>query len=168
MDFFRRKDGEENNGENYEFYEDTHDENGEYTSRLRNFRRDSADRQGAMQSDRLGTDGTRQFSDGEFSSYRPQPARTRTADRMPGVNQNIMVYEPQTSDDVQTLIDFLKTHESAIINLDNIDPDVSQRMLDFVSGAIYALNGSVHRISGNIFLLSPEGVGITKSYENRK
>lgn len=78
--------------------------------------------------------------------------------------QNFMVYEPKNADDVQTLIDFLKTRESAIINLDNVDPAVSQRVLDFVSGAIYALNGSVHRIAGNIFLLSPEGVGITNSY----
>lgn len=78
--------------------------------------------------------------------------------------QNFMVYEPKNADDVQTLIDFLKTRESAIINLDNVDPAVSQRVLDFVSGAIYALNGSVHRIASNIFLLSPEGVGITNSY----
>ena len=81
-----------------------------------------------------------------------------------GAMSNIMMYEPKNADDVQTVIDFLKTRESAIVNLDDVDPAISQRVLDFVSGAVYALNGSVNRIKGNIFLLSPEGVGVTGSY----
>lgn len=75
--------------------------------------------------------------------------------------QNVLVYEPTNYNDVQTLIDYLKRKEPAIINLDGVDPATAQRVLDFTSGAIYALNGSVLRISGNIFLLSPEGVGVT-------
>ena len=138
---FRRNDaiGDETN-ENYEFYEDTHNERGDYTGRLREFQRA-----------------------GELNA---QPRFTNP--NAPRAYQNFMVYEPKTADDVQTLIDFLKKRESAIINLDNVEEEVSQRVLDFVSGAIYALNGSVHRISGNIFLLSPEGVGITNPYENEK
>lgn len=75
--------------------------------------------------------------------------------------KNVLVYEPSSYDDVEKLIDYLKSKQPAIINLDNASPDTAQRVLDFMSGAIYALNGSVVRISGNIFLLSPEGVGIT-------
>ncbi len=75
--------------------------------------------------------------------------------------QNVLVYEPTNYNDVQTLIDYLKRKEPAIINLDGVDAAVAQRVLDFTSGAMYALNGSVLRISGNIFLLSPEGVGVT-------
>jgi len=73
---------------------------------------------------------------------------------------NMVVYEPRTPEEVQTLIDYLTRHEPAIINLDNVEPDVSQRVLDFVSGATYALGGTVNRISGNIFLLSPQGVDV--------
>lgn len=79
--------------------------------------------------------------------------------------QNVLVYEPSSYKDVQTLIDFLKRKEPAIINLDGIAEDAAQRVLDFTSGAVYALNGSVLRISGNIFLLSPEGVGVTVPHE---
>jgi cell division inhibitor SepF len=81
--------------------------------------------------------------------------------------QNVVVYEPRTPEDVQLLIDYLKQHEPAVVNLDNVEPIAAQRILDFVSGATYALSGSVHRIAGNIFLLSPEGVGITVPYEAR-
>jgi len=84
---------------------------------------------------------------------------------MPRQYQNVVVYDPKTPEDVQRLIDYLKRKEPAIINLDDTDPAVAQRILDFVSGASYALNGSIHRISTNIFLLSPEGVEITVPYD---
>ena len=51
--------------------------------------------------------------------------------------------------------------DRTMINLDGTDASTAQRILDFTSGAMYALGGSVLRISGNIFLLSPEGVGVT-------
>ena len=47
-----------------------------------------------------------------------------------------------------------------MLNLDGISDDEAQRMLDFSSGAVYALSGSIQRVSGNIFLLTPEGLGI--------
>lgn len=82
--------------------------------------------------------------------------------------QNLVVYKPSTPDDVQTLIDFLKRREPAIVNLDEVEENSAQRVLDFVSGAIYALNGSIHRIAGNIFLISPEGVEVAVPYEDKK
>ena len=93
----------------------------------------------------------------------PLPDRTQSV--MPRNYQNVVVYDPKTPEDVQRLIDYLKRHEPAIINLDQTAPDVAQRILDFISGAIYALSGSIHRIANNIFLLSPEGVEITVPYD---
>ena len=143
-DYFRRKaDGEQTEssyGEEYGYYEDEHGD--AYTGRLRDY-----------------------ASRTQMSSTQQTQTQQTTADTA-RVMQNFMVYEPRNADDVQTLIDFLKRKESAIINLDNVESEISQRVLDFVSGAIYALNGSVHRISGNIFLLSPEGVGITGTFDN--
>lgn len=104
---------------------------------------------------------TGRLRDFQRGDAKPQPTGARAY-------QNFMVYEPKNADDVQTLIDFLKTRESAIMNLENVDEAISQRVLDFVSGAIYALNGSVNRISGNIFLLSPEGSVVTNSYETER
>ncbi len=146
-DYFRRKaDGEQSEnsyGDEYGYYEDEHGE--AYTGRLRDYATRTAPQQ---------------------SQPAPQPQPQQNATDTARAMQNFMVYEPRNADDVQTLIDFLKRKESAIINLDNVEPEISQRVLDFVSGAIYALNGSVHRISGNIFLLSPEGVGITGMVDN--
>ncbi len=79
---------------------------------------------------------------------------------------SVIIYQPRSAEDVQVLINYLKRKEPAIINLDGTDEDVAQRILDFISGAIYALCGCVHRISSNIFLLTPEGVDIAIPYDN--
>ncbi len=78
---------------------------------------------------------------------------------------NLMVYKPMSETDSKTIIDFVRRGEPAIIDLEKAEVQVSQRILDFVSGAVYALSGTVHRVSGNIFLLSPKGVEVTVPYE---
>ncbi|MBQ9790807.1 MAG: cell division protein SepF [Clostridia bacterium] len=75
-------------------------------------------------------------------------------------SKNVVFYYPKSYSEVQKLIDFLRQGESVMLNLDNVSEDEAQRMLDFSSGAVYALNGSVQRVSGNIFLLTPEGLNI--------
>ncbi len=91
----------------------------------------------------------------------PNPLPTKEQLIIPRAYQNIVMYKPKNLMDVQGLIDYLKRGEPAIINLNDIIEEDAQRMLDFVSGATYALSGNIHRIVTNIFLLSPEGVEIT-------
>lgn len=75
-------------------------------------------------------------------------------------NKNIIFFFPKSYSEVQKLIDYLRNGESVMLNLDGISDNEAQRMLDFASGAVYALSGSIQRVSGNIFLLTPEGLGI--------
>jgi FtsZ-interacting cell division protein YlmF len=75
-------------------------------------------------------------------------------------SKNVVFFYPKNYNEVQKLIDYLKQGESVMLNLDNIGDAEAQRMLDFASGAIYAINGSIQRVSGNIFLLTPEGLNI--------
>ena len=159
--------------EDIEYYEDTHNEKGEYVGKASETFMDYNSR-----SERR----TRPFSSGQaeqtqettFSSqneYGFGQSYDSTSQMQPSSfaksYNNIVVYYPQTPDDVQALIDYLKRKEPAIINLDDVQPNVAQRILDFLSGAIYGLSGSVHRVSGNIFLLSPQGVEITVPYAKK-
>lgn len=75
-------------------------------------------------------------------------------------SKNVVFFYPKSYEEVQRLIDYLKQGESVMLNLDNISDAEAQRMLDFASGSVYALNGSIQRVSGNIFLLTPEGLNI--------
>lgn len=75
-------------------------------------------------------------------------------------NKNIIFFYPKHYSEVQKLIEYLKNGESVMLDLTGLADDETQRILDFTSGAVYALSGSIQRVSGNIFLLTPEGLGI--------
>ncbi len=79
--------------------------------------------------------------------------------------KNVEFLYPTRFDDVQFVINYLKEGESVVLNLSNMNPDDSQRLLDCTSGAIYALNGNIRHVDNNIFLLTPEGFNI-KTPEN--
>lgn|SRR5690554_5611651 len=99
-----------------------------------------------------------------------KPRNTRNFARMPLQKtqrsmSSVVIHSPATPDEVESLIDYLRRREPAIVNLDKPPAEIAQRILDMLSGAIYALNGSMHRIQDNIFLLTPEGVEISAPKE---
>lgn len=73
---------------------------------------------------------------------------------------NMLIFAPNSYDDVQTIIDHLKAGESVILNLRDVRRESAQRILDFISGAIYALSGSIYPIENGLFALTPDGVNI--------
>jgi cell division inhibitor SepF len=70
------------------------------------------------------------------------------------------MYCPRCFEDIVRLIDSVKQKDAVIVELCYLDGDMSQKMLDFMSGAIYALSGSMHRITGSAFLFAPSFVRI--------
>ena len=84
----------------------------------------------------------------------PQTAASADAVRM-------VVLQPQSMEDTQTVIDNLRMGKPVIVNLENLESEAAQRLLDFISGAIYALEGNVRKVSRGIFLLAPDGVDIS-------
>lgn len=81
----------------------------------------------------------------------------------PRLYQNIVLYTPRNAADVERLIDYMRRREPAIVDLDPIaDTEDAQRVLDFTSGAVYALNGRVISIKTNMFLIVPEGIEVAK------
>ena len=75
---------------------------------------------------------------------------------------NIIMLEPKTHKEIQQVVDYLKQGQSVAVNLEGIASEDSMRILDFLSGAIYGINGSIHRWHGDLFLLAPEGHKILK------
>ncbi|MDD4796145.1 MAG: cell division protein SepF [Eubacteriales bacterium] len=89
-----------------------------------------------------------------------------TAPMAGGTPMRMVVYQPQSYDDTQRIIDELKANRAIIINLENLKVDVAQRVLDFISGAVYALDGNVRKISRGIFLVAPPNVDISGNFIN--
>lgn len=68
---------------------------------------------------------------------------------------------PKKFEDVQNILQKLKSKESVIINLTQLPDDLSQRMLDFVCGGVFALDGTVRLIDECEYILIPKGVKIS-------
>ena len=73
----------------------------------------------------------------------------------------VVVFEPKTFEEVQAIVDQLKNHRPVIVNLEESDRALARRIVDFMSGATYALAGAMQKISASIFLFTPAEVEIT-------
>lgn len=73
----------------------------------------------------------------------------------------IIVLEPGAFEEAQTAADYLKTHRPIVINLRGAQKELGKRIVDFLSGVAYALDGHMHRVGDEIFLFAPHHVSIT-------
>lgn len=77
-----------------------------------------------------------------------------------GSNQ-VFVIKPDEFDDAQMIIDHLKSGQAIVINMEGIEVSTAQRIIDFIAGACYALDGSLQAISGNIFIAAPSEIYVS-------
>ncbi len=70
---------------------------------------------------------------------------------------NIILVEPKSFKEIQQVVDYLKQGQTIAVNLEGITQADSERILDFLSGALYGLDGSIHRWHGDLFILTPNG-----------
>lgn len=75
------------------------------------------------------------------------------------------IYQMEDYDDARSVIDDLLADRSVLINLELVDVDTSQRIVDMLSGATYALGASLKKAAANTYLLAPLSVEISGSYE---
>lgn len=74
---------------------------------------------------------------------------------------HVILTEPLSYSESQKIADYIKARRSVIINLHRVTPDQAKRIIDFISGTVYALNGSIKRISDDTFYIAPSDVNIS-------
>ncbi|HEY8393237.1 MAG TPA: cell division protein SepF [Thermaerobacter sp.] len=72
--------------------------------------------------------------------------------------QRVVIARPRTFEEVQEVAEHLKNRRPLILNLEDTDKDTAQRILNFLSGTIYALNGEMHRIASGVVFFAPQNV----------
>lgn len=80
----------------------------------------------------------------------------------------VLMVSPDTFNDTLKIADDLKKNKMIILNLDDIEFEESRKIVDFLSGTVYALGGSVNKISGKIILFTPIFVGVQNTISLRK
>lgn len=79
----------------------------------------------------------------------------------------VVVVEPRSFDEVQGITDNLKNRRPVIVNLEQAESDLAKRVVDFVSGATYALNGSLQKVGNGIFLFVPNNIDIASELKDQ-
>ena len=87
-----------------------------------------------------------------------QPA---AAPRRASSNMEVCVIKPNSVDDAREITETLLTGRTVILNLEGMDLEVAQRIIDFTSGATFAISGNLQKISNYIFLVTPTNVDIS-------
>lgn len=83
---------------------------------------------------------------------------------MPQAQSNaikMVISQPTTFEQSDEICSFLKEKKSVIVNLEYVNKDVARRIVDFISGGVYALDGYIQKISNSIFLVAPSNYEIT-------
>lgn len=98
----------------------------------------------------------------EEKPYKKRQQNTGKVAGIPDASKvRMLIYKPVSYEDTQSIIDNLKEKKPIVVNLDELDTDVAQRILDFISGAVYALSGNIRKAARNIFVVAPYNVDVT-------
>lgn len=75
----------------------------------------------------------------------------------------VILYEPKSYDEVQEIADNLLNNRSVVINLHQVDSAQAKRIVDFLSGTVYAVKGDIQKLGISTFLCTPENVEVSGS-----
>jgi len=75
-------------------------------------------------------------------------------------SSRIVILKPKCFNDSMLVADELKERKPVVINVGTLDTDEARRVIDFIAGTVYGLNGNMQKVSGGIFIATPEHVDI--------
>jgi len=80
----------------------------------------------------------------------------------------MILLEPRAYSESQQIVDYLKNRNTVVVNLKRVTGDQAKRIVDFLSGTIYAIGGEIQKIGGGIFLCTPNNVNIQGKITDEK
>ena len=72
----------------------------------------------------------------------------------------MILLEPRAYSESQQIADHLKKKNTVVVNMKRVTPDQAKRIVDFLSGTVYALGGDLQKVGGGIFLCTPKDVDV--------
>lgn len=91
----------------------------------------------------------------------PSPAKQEEA-------PDVLVLEPTSFDEAPGIVNKLKQDKTIVVNLKQIDFEEGKKIFDFLSGAVYALEGSLNRIAESVFILAPKIIKVATNMNENK
>ena len=78
-------------------------------------------------------------------------------------NANLSLFEPSTFEEGVTIGNQLKSGHAVIVNLHKLQRDDAQRMIDFLTGVVYSLDGLIEKVAHQVILCTPKSVPVSGS-----
>ena len=75
-------------------------------------------------------------------------------------SNKMILFEPRAYSESTQITDYLKKRNTVVVNLKRVTPDQAKRIVDFLTGSLYAMNGNLQKLGGGIFLCAPNNVNI--------
>ena len=72
----------------------------------------------------------------------------------------MILLEPRAYSEAQQIADHLKRRNTVVVNLKRVTSDQAKRIMDFLSGTIYAIKGNIQKIGSGIFLCTPNNINV--------
>ena len=85
---------------------------------------------------------------------------TENAVSVPSGSGKMILLEPRAFSESQQIADHLKKRNTVVVNMKRVTSEQAKRIIDFLSGTIYAIGGDIQKIGGGIFLCTPNNVNI--------
>jgi len=105
------------------------------------------------------------FGKRNFAQETQQPQAKQNVVSLQSVQKStkVILCEPRAYSEAQEIADHLKSRRAVVVNLQRINRDQAKRIVDFLSGTVYAIGGDIQRVGMDIFLCTPENVDVSGS-----
>ncbi len=84
-----------------------------------------------------------------------------------GTNVKVVLVEPSEFNEAQSMADNLLRKQAVVINIEECDPDIAAKIIDFIGGVVYAIDGSIQRVSQGIVLAAPANIDIASELKQQ-
>ena len=99
-----------------------------------------------------------------YDEQETKPVRTYEAKqtKVQGVpsNAQMVLFEPRSFEEAEEIARHLKQRRACVVNLHKLQRDYAQRTIDFLTGVVFALDGTIQKIGHNVILCTPKNVGV--------
>ena len=82
-----------------------------------------------------------------------------------GSKQEVVLFRPTSFNDTSKAADDLRNRKAVLLNLENVDKAMSRRVVDFLSGCVYAVDGSVKKVAQSAYLFCPHNMDVVGDLE---
>ncbi len=101
-----------------------------------------------------------QYKESETKPVSSYEATKTSVNTIPS-NASMVLFEPRSFEEAEEIAKHLKNRRACVVNLHRLQRDFAQRTIDFLTGVVFALDGSIQKIGHNVILCTPKNVNVT-------